>query len=523
MKCVLICHEDETLNQVAMARWLGSFTELVGIVSIREKKTQKHARIKREFKRLGTIRFIDVVLFRIYYHFFLRKKDALAQLELMDKILRQYPAKKEPPNIMITECPNSKETRNFIANLAPDMTIARCKVILKPRIFELPKHGTFVMHPGICPEYRNAHGCFWALMRRDLTRVGMTLLKVNRGVDTGAVFGYFSYAFNELKETHIEIQNRTVFDNLDVIKDALIEISEGTRKTIETQGRGSQTWGQPWMSEYYRWKKRAHSKINNGETSCVLLYHDVDDDVGASGFEGKDADLYKLDVKSFEGHLKAVLECAPIVSCPIDLSSPRPDKTIIFTFDDGGSSAYTNIAPMLEKLGLRGIFFIVTERIGTPGFLTAEQISHLHQKGHVIGSHSHTHPMRFASLGSEHILQEWSKSRKILEKIIGAPVLTASVPGGFYSVKVARLAQQAGYQILYNSEPCAKAHYVEKILVIGRFGVQNQTSDKEVVDLAFDRGLQRLKQAAFWNFKKILKSIGGPFWIVFRKWVLNPA
>ena len=54
---------------------------------------------------------------------------------------------------------------------------ARCKVILKEKIFGIPRVGTFVMHPGICPEYRNAHGCFWALVRRDLERVGMTLLR----------------------------------------------------------------------------------------------------------------------------------------------------------------------------------------------------------------------------------------------------------------------------------------------------------------------------------------------------------
>src|SRR5436309_328007 len=31
----------------------------------------------------------------------------------------------------------------------------------------LPARGTFVLHTGICPEYRNAHGCFWALARSE--------------------------------------------------------------------------------------------------------------------------------------------------------------------------------------------------------------------------------------------------------------------------------------------------------------------------------------------------------------------
>ena len=51
------------------------------------------------------------------------------------------------------------------------------------------------MHPGICPEYRNAHGCFWALANRDLNKVGMTLLRIDKGVDTGPTFGYYTYPY----------------------------------------------------------------------------------------------------------------------------------------------------------------------------------------------------------------------------------------------------------------------------------------------------------------------------------------
>jgi peptidoglycan/xylan/chitin deacetylase (PgdA/CDA1 family) len=349
----------------------------------------------------------------------------------------------------------------------------------------------------------------------------MTLLKVDRGVDTGPIYGHFTYEFDELHQTHIEIQSRSVFDNLDALRDALLEIAAGTRQRVEVPGRGSKVWGQPWLSEYYRWKRRARAGILNGEMAGALLYHDVDHATTASGFPGQDADLYKITVDRFRDHLQALLKSTPIVSCPADLSSPRPDGTVILSFDDGGVSAHTTIAPILEQLGIRGAFFIVTEKIGMPGFMTRGQILDLHQRGHVIGSHSHTHPMRFASLGEDRILQEWRRSREILEEVTGAQVLTASVPGGFYSSAVARLAEQAGYQILYNSEPCAQACYVGKILVIGRFIVQRQTSAREVVDLAFGLGFARWKQGIFWNVKKVPKAIGGPLWIAFRKRVLN--
>ena len=85
-------------------------------------------------------------------------------------------------------------------SVQPDLAIARCKVILKREIFEIPRVGTFVMHPGICPEYRNAHGCFWALVNRDLDRVGMTLLRVDAGIDTGPVYLHGTCDIDEVRE-----------------------------------------------------------------------------------------------------------------------------------------------------------------------------------------------------------------------------------------------------------------------------------------------------------------------------------
>lgn len=518
MKCVLICHNDEPLNHIAMAAWLQSFTELSGIVLITETLSQKKARIKRELKRLGFLRFCDVILFRFYYRFFLAKKDAIKEQNLIEKILAKYPEGKYKPQILSTPTPNSKETEEFIKRLSPDIIIARCKVILKPNIFKLATMGTYVMHPGICPEYRNAHGCFWALMKRDLTRVGMTLLKVDSGVDTGPIYGHFTYPFDEVNQTHIEIQNRVVFENLDEIKKAIYEIHEGKRQPISYLGHGSKNWGQPWISEYLRWKKRVKHNINNGEYSGCLLYHDVSNIAASSGFAGKDADIYKLDLNTFASHLEIISTRCPTVSCPQNSNSPRPDDTIIFTFDDGGQSGYSHVAPMLEAKGWRGVFFIVTEKIGATGFLSVEQIQDLHKRGHVIGSHSHTHPMRFSSLGNERIFKEWSESKKILEEIIKAPVLTASVPGGFYSKEVASIAKKAGFEIIYNSEPQAKAYVHDDILIIGRFAIQKNSKKNDVFALCFNQKYLRQRQLLFWNLKKILKVIGGPFWIVFRKW-----
>jgi folate-dependent phosphoribosylglycinamide formyltransferase PurN len=253
MRTVLICHHDDALNREGMARWLASFSDLRGVVVIREEGNRMRARIRREIKRIGLIRFLDVLAFRIYYKLKLAAKDREVERTLLREIASRFPPSQARE--LITGTPNTAESQQFIREAEPDIMIARCKTLLAERIFSIPRVGTFVMHPGICPEYRNAHGCFWALAERDLDRVGMTLLRIDKGVDTGPVFGYFSYPYDERNESHTVIQHRVVFDNLDPIRRKLEEIYQGTAPTISTAGRKSAAWGQPWLTRYLGWKR----------------------------------------------------------------------------------------------------------------------------------------------------------------------------------------------------------------------------------------------------------------------------
>lgn len=257
MKTVLICHDDAQLDQVVLARWLSSFSNLVGIVIIQEPPRRIWRRIRREIKRSGAFRFLDVLAFRLYYRSFLIAKDRRwERQELQEKCLIYGDI---PPDtaILKTSSPNTQETETFIKRLNPDLVLARCKVLLKESVFSIPAKGTFVMHPGICPEYRNAHGCFWALANRDLKKVGMTLLRIDKGVDTGPAFGYYTYAFDEVHESHIVIQHRVVLENLDALRSKFLEIFHGTAISLKTAGRSSAAWGQPWLTKYLKWKSCA--------------------------------------------------------------------------------------------------------------------------------------------------------------------------------------------------------------------------------------------------------------------------
>ncbi len=257
MVTLLMCHEGSPLHRDGIARWLAAESTLAGIVIINEPHKAVWRRMRREYKRSGLLGLLDVLAFRLYYHVFVARKDDAWLSGALDGLRARYPA--VPPSIPIlrTPSPNTPETEQFIAACRPHVMIALCKVILKPNIFSQPTHGTYVFHPGVCPEYRNAHGCFWALVNRDTERVGMTLLRIDEGVDTGPVYGYFSYAFDEQRESHVVIQHRVVLENLDPLMRRLKAVYHGEAHPLDTAGRVSAMWGQPQLTKHLRWKHTA--------------------------------------------------------------------------------------------------------------------------------------------------------------------------------------------------------------------------------------------------------------------------
>jgi len=87
----------------------------------------------------------------------------------------------------------------------------------------------------------------------------MTLLKIDRGVDTGPVFGYFR-VMPEPSESHIVTQHRSVLEHLDGIREVLTAIAGGTAASVETRGRRSAAWGQPWLTAYMRMRRRGRAE-----------------------------------------------------------------------------------------------------------------------------------------------------------------------------------------------------------------------------------------------------------------------
>jgi len=243
-----------------------------------------------------------------------------------------------------------------------------------------------------------------------------------------------------------------------------------------------------------------------------FLFHDVyrvrPDE---SGFVGSAADRYKLSVTEFDRQLAGLLlvrEDWPLLITR-SIGSANCTSRFAVTVDDGGISYRTYVADRLEELGWRGHCFVTTGCIGRRGFLDRAQIRELFQRGHVIGSHSVSHPARFSTCSWNQMVGEWKDSRETLSDLLGEDVTVASVPGGYYSERVAIAASEAGFRALFTSEPETRMRMVNGCMVTGRFTVRNSCGPDFTARLALLRPSALLREWLSWNGKKVAKSVLG--------------
>ena len=253
--------------------------------------------------------------------------------------------------------------------------------------------------------------------------------------------------------------------------------------------------------------------------ALAIMYHDVveNGDFESSGFPGEGAHVYKLRREDFEGHLDDIARATTAVGTVCQLEG-RP---VLLTFDDGGVSSLHPIADLLESRGWRGHFFITTDRIGTPGFLSEAQLRELHRRGHVVGSHSRSHPTRMAALTRAELDGEWRESLARLSGVLGDGVKVASVPGGYYSREVGEAAAAAGVEALFTSEPTARVEMVDGCRVFGRYVVQRGMGPEWSAGFAAGSRSRCWRQSALWKAKRVAKSLGGGRYLQLRQAILD--
>lgn len=243
--------------------------------------------------------------------------------------------------------------------------------------------------------------------------------------------------------------------------------------------------------------------------ACVLMYHAVFD--GRLELErlNPEARPYAVARDVLDLQL-AALERAGVRFVeprePVPEDSPRP--LVLLTFDDGHASDLHHAAPVLEAHGARGVFFVTTGFVDSPGYLRSRDVEALRTRGHEIGSHGVTHSF-LDGLDTARLEDELSSSRQRLQDWCGSVVDQLSLPGGRFDADVLAAAIGAGYRRVFSSVPAPLGSVRTDVSGVPRYAVRASTTAADVLAIVQGRWMTRLRHAGAYQMKVALRRLVG--------------
>jgi peptidoglycan/xylan/chitin deacetylase (PgdA/CDA1 family) len=252
-----------------------------------------------------------------------------------------------------------------------------------------------------------------------------------------------------------------------------------------------------------------------------LLYHTLES-------EKKSREKYTLSRGQFEQQMRFLFEsgfASVLLDDVCDPYSLLATKAVAITFDDGNLSDYSVAHPILRKYGFVATFFIPTAWIGRKNYVDWTHLRHMALEGMSIQSHGLTHAF-LSDLSEDALSEELHDSKRVIEENLGTSVKYISMPGGYYSNAVLRLARQAGYRGVMTSTPglnCSKTNQMEFFL-LKRFNITQKTSFDKFVALAngdlFRTSLERSEYLIKSSIRRVLGNRAYyTIWSKFSKYV----
>jgi peptidoglycan/xylan/chitin deacetylase (PgdA/CDA1 family) len=127
-------------------------------------------------------------------------------------------------------------------------------------------------------------------------------------------------------------------------------------------------------------------------------------------------------------------------------------RFLVLTFDDGVKCHADAVAPLLQKYGFEGEFFINPASVGRKDYVSWDDLQKMSLAGASIQSHGYDHVF-MDDLDERKLHHQLTESRRcILEKLGIAPIAFAP-PGGRISPKVFEASRSAGFRICCSGLP----------------------------------------------------------------------
>jgi len=176
----------------------------------------------------------------------------------------------------------------------------------------------------------------------------------------------------------------------------------------------------------------------------VLMYHSVDKHYMESKLSVSPESFHRQMGFLRNGGYN-IVSLAELVRL-ITSNRPVPYKTIAVTFDDGYTNNYTNAFPSLRKYKIPATVFVPITKVGTPGYMSWNQLREMSEEDIHIGSHTLSEVFLPDIEDKEQLWAEISDSRKIIKSILPSQGDFLAYCSGGFNQEIRGLVKEAGYK-----------------------------------------------------------------------------
>ena len=158
---------------------------------------------------------------------------------------------------------HAEQVLEQVRMLEPDLGLIYGSPILKPELFEIPELGTLGIHHGKVPEYRGNKTTFWAMYNSEPV-AGVTIQKVNKGLDTGSVVK--TGKVKAYRRGYQAVVRELEALGLELYTQAILEVKHGVAEFKPQTGVKGKMYRNPKLGDFIRfWVMQARRQMHIGK------------------------------------------------------------------------------------------------------------------------------------------------------------------------------------------------------------------------------------------------------------------
>lgn len=251
MKLLIFAGAGDSSRAVANA-----LSEVYDVSVILEGSVPMKTFLKRRIKKLGLRTVVGQILFRIIIPPYLNRKSK-ARIE---EIKNQYNLRTDSFDSNMrkyrVDSINDNKVLKIVRKENPDIIVVNGTRIISKEILDKLTVPIINMHMGITPKYRGVHGGYWAIASGDKENCGVTIHKVDEGIDTGNIISQKRIKTIP-RDNYVTYPYIQVGEGIALEKQILEEFNKTEEIKTYTVNLPSMLWTHPTITQYIRGKSRS--------------------------------------------------------------------------------------------------------------------------------------------------------------------------------------------------------------------------------------------------------------------------